>query len=308
MGFLNKYGGIWGNLPVTMGKILFVAPSASYVVEGRSYNASDDNDGLSPERAVRTVSRAVALAVAGDTILLMPGAHTISASLALNKANLSIIGLPYYPGAPNQFVRPSASLTISATDQIANVTAANVEIANVRLIPITTQAAIDFSAAGDNLWVHDCSFDMATPAVNTGTIGIDAIGAASNVLIERCYFECDGAQGPAIDMTATLDSVVKDCIFQLSTGTWAAVLTTGAATDRLLIENCKWLDGAGTMTAGVDGTGATIANGVAITNCRFGVTVTVPVDNFDAAEAQLSENYDFGVGAADGGSLVTAIT
>ena len=45
-----------------------------------------------------------------------------------------------------------------------------------------------------------------------------------------------------------------------------------------------------------------------IKSITFGVTVTVPVDNFDAAEAVLSENYDFGVGATDGGVLVVAIT
>jgi len=307
MSFLTKYGTLWGAIPQTAGRVFWVAPSASYTVEGRSYVASDGQDGLAPDRAVLTLDYAVGLCSAnvGDVIVLLPGAHSWSASVAVDVAGITITGLP---GGAGNYLRQRASVTTSAADEIMNVTAANVEIAYLHVIPATTKAGIDFSANADNLHVHDCSFDMATPAVDTGTIGLDATGGASNVLIRNNYFECDGAQGPAIDVTGCLDSVVEDNTFNLSANTWAAAITTGAATARVVIRRNLFNDGAGTITAGIDGTGATIANGVVIHDNRFGVTVTVPVDNFDAAEAVISENYDFGVGATDGGVLITAIT
>jgi hypothetical protein len=85
---------------MSMGKTIFVAPSASYTVGGNAYSASDDNDGLSPERAKLTISGAItnATANAGDVIALLPGTHT-SAAAALSKAGLTFVGLPYFPQA-----------------------------------------------------------------------------------------------------------------------------------------------------------------------------------------------------------------
>ena len=62
------------------------------------------------------------------------------------------------------------------------------------------------------------------------------------------------------------------------------------------------------MVVGVNGTGATLASGVLVSYCHFGSLVTKGVDVFDAGEAELAENYAAGVGSADGGALITAIT
>ena len=169
-------------------------------------------------------------------------------------------------------------------------------------------SAIDLTAAADRLHIHDCAFDMATPAANTGTIGIDAIGAASNVLIDNCYFECDAAQGAAIVATALLDSLIQNCTILQSAGTWAAAIVTGAATDRVVIRDCDFLVSAGTMTIGINGTAATIASGVSLTRCHFSSSTTVGIDGFGAGEADISECYAMGVGATDGGVLIVAIT
>ena len=137
---------------------------------------------------------------------------------------------------------------------------------------------------------------------------IDAIGAASNVLIEDFYVECDGAQGAAIDVTGLVDSVVQRFQMHLSAGTWAAAITAGAATSRVLIQD-GFIGGVGTaITAGISGTGATIAAGVQVNNMAFGSICTVPIDNFDAGEANINLCYKMGVGATDGGTLITAIT
>ena len=307
--FLTRYGSFWGFIPQTGGTVFWVAPSASYTVEGRSYSASDGNDGLSPERALLTVGRGVDLAVnAGDVVVLLPGAHTVATSIATDSANVTIMGLP---GGRGNYLFPRTTLAMSAVDQTMNVTAAGVEIAHIAFLSTTSQASalIDFSDAADRLYIHDCSFDQFTATAATTILGIDAIGAANYVLIDHCYWSCDGAFGANIDMTATLDSVVSNCLFQQSAGTLAASITVGAATDRLLIDHCTWqITNAAAVTACVDGTGATIASGVTVNYCAFGDRNTVPIDNFDAAECELAENYEAGLGSTDGGVLITAIT
>ncbi len=307
MSFLTKYGTIWGSIPQTAGSVYWVAPSDGYTVDGRAYRASDNNDGLSPERALRNPDRGwnLVTADAGDVIVLLPGTHSPSASIAADVAGVTMTGLP---GGAGNVLKQKTTIAAVTGDQNINVTAADIEIAFLNFIPVTADSAIDLSAAADRLHVHHCSFDMATPAANTGTIGIDAIGAASNVLIDNCYFECDGAQGGAIVATALLDSTIEKCTLALSTGTWAAGIVTGAATDRLMIRDCDFLASNATMTIGVNGTAATIASGVTFLRNYFASSVSVGIDGFGAGEADVAENYAAGVGATDGGVLIVAIT
>lgn len=307
MGFLNQFGTILGTLPLNMGRQFFVAPSATYTLGGRSFVASDGNDGLSPERALLTVAAALTLttASAGDMVVLLPGAHTATASLAMSKAGVILTGIPSTRG---KMFHHGTSLTTSASDEVINITAAAIEICHLDIVGVTTKVAVDFSSAANRLHVHDCFIDMTVPAVNTGTKGIAALGAASEVLIEDCYFLSDGAQGVAIDATAITASVIRRNYIVNNAGTWAAGCLTGAATANVIFEANIFYCSGTAMTVGVDGTGATIASGVAFVNNRFGSLVTKGVDNYDAGEAELSENYDFGVGATDGGVLVVAIT
>ena len=307
MSWPANYGRITGQIPNTVGQVFFVAPSSSYSFNGLTYASSDGHDGLAPDRALATVNRAWALASAnsGDVIVLLPGAHTVTESIAASTAGVTMTGLP---GGVGNRLRPKTSLTISASDELINVTAADIEISNLTLIPITTDATVDLTAAGDRLCIHDCAFDMATPAASTSTVGVFALGAASNVLVERCYFECDGAQGNAIIATALLDSLISECTFSLSAGTWASAILCGAGTDRLLIEGCKFYCAGTAITVGVNGTGADQADGVKVVDCRFDTDVTVPIDGFSAGECNIAENYDMGVGSTDGGALIVAIT
>ena len=314
--FVTKYGSAWDGLPNTSGRKFWVSPTDGYTVNGDSYRASDGNGGLDPREALRSVNRAFDLVTAdvGDVIVLLPGAHTAitantttAASIGADVAGVTLWGLSSGGGNP---MRRRVTLSGVVADQTLNVTAADIEIANISFIGNATQtgsAFVDYSAAAGGLYVHDCLFDFTAATAGTSILGLDAIGAAPQVAVERCTFLSDGAFGAGLDLTATLDALVQDCAFLLQTGTWAAALTCGAATDRALIRRCQFIDFGGTMTIGINGTGATIANGVAIHDCRFGVTVSTPIGGFDAAEAMISENYDFGVGATDGGVLITAI-
>lgn len=308
MGYLTKYGSVWGQIPNTAGRVFWVAPSDSYTVDGRSYSASNDNDGLSPERALRRVDRAVNLATAsGDVVVLLPGAHTVTGAIAMDTAGVTLMGLPN--GKGNRMYN-KATLASSAADETVNVTAADCEIAYITLIATTSQAAalVDFSAAGDRLYVHDCTFDFTPATAATAILGINAAGAANFVLVEDCVFHADGAFGAAIGVGAALDMAVRGNLFLLSAGTWAAVCTTGAACDRVVFYENYFHAGNATMTAGVLGTTGGTASAVLFARNVFPDSATVAVDTYDAGTAELAENYQSGVGATDGGVLITAIT
>jgi hypothetical protein len=317
MATLTKYGNFIGSVPNTGGRVFWVAPSDSYVVEGKYYPASDYNDGLSPRKALRRVNRAWSLvsANAGDVIVLLPGTHSAAdingtaASIAASTAGVTMTGLNCGPGSGN-FMRKRTALTCVAADETVNVTAADIEIANITFLGDALNVGsyhVNTTVAGHRLHVHDCTFDVTAQTANTGIGAVAATGAATNVTIQRCVFHVDGAFGPMLDMSATLDSVVQDCLFSLSTGTIANFILTGAAA-RLFIRRNTFNAGAGTATAPIDGTGATVANGILIAQNIFGVNSTVSIDNFDAAEAVLSMNYIATVGGGAGGTLLTAIT
>lgn len=317
MGTLTKHSGYWGNIPATIGNVYWVAPALSYYVDGEQYESSDNNDGLSPQKALRRVERAWNLVTAnqGDIIVLLPGTHSsatqftsTAASVAADIAGVTMMGLPCGKGNPYY---KRTLLTVAAADQTVNVTAADIEIANITFLGDVLNvgsAHLDFSSAANRLHIHDCSVDFTAQTANTGILGFDALGAAAKVVIEKCVFHCDGAFGPAVDLTATVDSILQDCIFSLSAGTWALVVTTGAATDTCVIRRNQFNSGAGTMVSCIDGTGATIANGVMCNDNYFGVLTTVRIEAFDAAEATISQNFVATVGGGTGGTLIVVIT
>lgn len=307
MGFLTKYGSFWGFIPVTHGRIFWVAPSDSYVIEGRAYSSSDNHDGLSPEKALRTVNRAQELVAAnvGDVVVLLPGTHTLTATLSMTKAGVTYTGLPCGKG---NTLRPRTTLTGTGAIDLAAVSVANIEVCHMTIAPVTAQDAFDLAVGADGFHLHDFLLDFTTPAPSTSTVGLASPGACVGILIEDFAVHSDGAQGNAFVMTATLNSIIRRGTFVLSAGTWASTIIAGAGTSGLLIDACDWLCFGTAITAAINGTGATIASGVEVRDCQFSNLVTVPVDNFDAAECTLANNIKAGVGAGDGGAAITAIT
>src|SRR3972149_5113990 len=92
---LTSYGRFTGNLPTALGSVFYVSPGDNYTVNGRSCSASDNYPGTDPAMALRTIARAMTYCTAnqGDMIVLLPGAHSISASIAASVAGVTIIGM-----------------------------------------------------------------------------------------------------------------------------------------------------------------------------------------------------------------------
>jgi hypothetical protein len=229
MAMMTRYGSFWGMIPQTSGRYFWVAPSAGYTVEGAAYEASDNNDGLSPERALLTIDRAVNLTTAsvGDVIVLLPGSHSVSATVAVDVAGITIVGIP--GSGPMEKLRMSSGSVrnrsqVTSTEtagMIFTVTAADVEIAWLHLTPITAGAGISASNAADRLYVHDCTFNLGS-TTQTATFGITfplGTGTATHnddTLISNCYFQAGANVGPFIRAAGTCDGLtIQSSTFEL---------------------------------------------------------------------------------------------
>lgn len=270
MGYVTKYGSMWGQIPYTTGRVFFVAPAASYTVEGRTYSASDNHDGLSPERALRTIDYAVGLCTAsvGDVIFLLPGTHTVSTTVAVDVAGITICGLPgptpmtKQRGA-SQGARARTIVTAAASTNAFTVTATDVEIAYLHFTQVTATRSITTSNAADRLYVHDCTFDSTSAAETTTTvaIGLNFSGTGTtttldNVMIRNCYFLNAGAQGGAVEAANTcVDTMIESCTFQhVGDTAWAnAVFFATGVSLGTVVRDCDFL---------VRATGTTITDAI----------------------------------------------
>lgn len=327
MGYLTKYGSFWGMIPQTSGRVFWVAPSASYTVEGRSYDASDDNDGLSPERALRTVAQAItnATTAVGDVIVLLPGAHTNSATVTVSKA-VTITGIPN--GAPLSTARMAgtgsrarSSITTTA-GHVFTTTVADIEIAYLHIIPVAGSAGIEASGAfstavaghaADRLFVHDCTFAITATAANTATIGWESAGGLTassldDCVIRNCYFYITGNSGPAIRAGSTCTGLtIEQCTFRLtgSTSVDDGIESTLAGSTGWTIRDCDFVQDVTSVvfTDAIDTTGVTTDGSISVLRCYFAVG-SDPIENSNVADCQIAESYILTGAASVGGTLV----
>lgn len=325
MAFLTKYGTQFGQLPITVGNVFFVAPSATYTVAGRAYSASDDNDGLSPERAVLTIARAVALATAsvGDVIALLPGTHTTTSAVALSKAGLTFVGLPYFPqatvGGGFYGWQPPVTITSDSTTALA-LTAADNAFYNIRFLPVTQQMAVSMTTAAHRTRFVHCMIDNTgvTGHANTRGIIVTTANLPRGVQILGCVLKDASVTtscGAALNLAASVDFLVKNCIIykdgQIASGTaWTTAIIvesgctgTFADTDVIISE----------VSVGITKvvTGASLAGAGVVHAIRNTMTVNTSgllFDDFAAADLDLCNNYIATVAGGTGGTLITATT
>ena len=270
MSYLTKYGTLWGMIPNTTGRVFFVAPSNSYTLEGRTYSASNDNDGLAPDRAVRTLARAAALVSAnvGDVVFLLPGTHTLTAVATLSTAGVTYTGVP--SATPNYRQRGAGGgtqarsiVTAAASTNAINITAIDVEIAYLHFTAVSGQRSISLSNAADRAYLHDLTFDMASAAESTSTIGIglnfSGTGTTTtldDVIVRNCYFNVAGGQGGAIEAANTcVGTMIESSTFKLGGNTaWANAILFGTGVSvGTSVRDCDFL---------VHATGTTITDAI----------------------------------------------
>lgn len=306
--YVNKAGSLWGSVPTTFGRIFWVSPAATYVVDGITYSASNDNDGLSPERALRSPNAAwlKCAANSGDIIVLLPGTHTVTATIAANISGVSMIGIPGQ--LKTGVVKPVATLTGTGAIDLITIAAStsNLEFAWINLVPITAQAAITSSSTAAGINIHHCNFDMATPVVSTSTVGILSIGG-TGLWVHDNLVICDGAQGNFIDSRTR--AIIEKNTIQQSAGTWASIIKVGAATGFNLVRDNIVVQGTtATATVVVNATAGGAAGSQVILRNIFTANSNPTVDNFGAGIANIGLNFETDPGSAAGGTQVAAIT
>jgi hypothetical protein len=312
MGYLTKYGSFWGDQPLLSGRIFFVGTS-TYYVEGRAYSASDNNDGLSPERALATINQAVtnATADAGDTICLLPGAFSFDATQTISKAGLRIVGIPGGPVDMHErgtrTTRYSASVTSSASVDLFTVTAARTEIAYLHLIPVSAKAGINLAADDANL--HDLTWNITT-AANTATFGISVTGASARPRIANNYVYVSNNQGPFLRCasgSAGMDGgmLTRSKIILAGTTAWDDVVEITTGVDNFDITDCDFMCSSGALiTTVVNVTGNTNDHAVMVRRCMHPVSVTLTTATA-TSDIVLVNNYIATIRGGTGGTLST---
>ncbi len=319
MAFLSKYGVLWGQIPSAVGRVFFVAPSSPYYIDGKAHDASDSsNDGLSPERALATVQRATDLTEVSsgnpldtggsittrsttDTIILLPGTHTITEMLRLTAAGVTLTGLPNaiemdgpYPGLSHTI------LAITGTSQhLLSPEASNITIANLTLRPTSGFSAVVFrnNPTVDNLRFKNVVVDLHNLAGSAASRGFDfAYRANSSTISSGSYSTKAGdvAAAAVVRATAFLDGVtilardgmgagieqataeltLRNVWFKHTTnGTWATPYHLATGSVNSYAENIRFTSG-GTLTTNINAAGASAVGALTVHKAVFTATTT----------------------------------
>src|SRR3990167_7788244 len=231
-------------------------------------NGNDANDGQSKAHAVATLVRALALASAGDTIVLAPcGSETLTATATVSLANLRIV-------CPVKNPQQGYELTGAGTVDLLTVSAADVTIEGLRFTRTagagSTTAGLLTTAGADRLCVRRCAFDYTALTSSWTNYGIEITDACDDVLVEECLFlDCHrGVLFATATATNCLRPKVKDCTFYVGQATafglHASPAGTGTAAG-LVADGCLFVEADG------DGSSATAAwNGTDNTDATRG--------------------------------------
>lgn len=318
MSLLTKYGTMWGEVPQTSGDVWWVSPADSYTVGGKSYDASDGADGLSPDRALRTPAQAITNARAsnGDVIMMLPGTHTSASQVALSKAGLTFVAAHPVNRIAPQLRQYALNTKVNWTSTLAGTavanTAADTTFAGINFIPVTAQTFMTMIATPRNAFIG-CAVTQSA-AVSISTKGIVFSGAAgANCSFVDCVFlnnVASSAQGPCLDLTAADNFLVEGCevLLKGTSSAWAVAIQLGAASSGIFRRNFIGAVNAGTITIGVDGTGVIVANAVNAIDNRYGVSPGAGAfKTFDNTDVSLVNNYYGTIGAGAGFVIQTIV-
>lgn len=318
MSFLTKYGSFWGFVPETSGNVYWVSPTPTYVIEGRTYSASDNNDGLSPERALLTIQYAnnQCAANANDVIMLLPGTYTSAAVVNLNRAGITIVGLSPSMCSSHKWRSFAGNVKTNWTSTLAGtavaLTVADVSFFGINFIPVTAQTFMT-AVTCPRTSFQNCAVTLSA-AVSTSTKGIVfSGGSTAAVVFTNCYLlnsAAASAQGPVLDLSGVTDFLVQDSmvICKGTSSAWAVAIQLGAGSSGLIRNNHIAATNIGTITIGIDGTGVVVANSVMLSNNFYGVSPGAgAVKNLANADASIVQNF-YGTAGAGAGFVIQTIT
>ena len=193
----NPTNGLWVNQDKPGGRVYFVSggTTAAKGKAGSGLGGSDVHDGVTPERPLATIAQGITLAVAGrgDTVCVLPGNVTITAAIAMSKADVTLTGTD-----PSGAINPAA-ITVNGTIDGIAVTAANCVIENLHFPASSAAATSRINAGAAGLVVRGCTFECGANDVES--ITIPAAGLHTTILNNRFYVTANGPDA-AIEIEA----------------------------------------------------------------------------------------------------------
>ena len=134
----------------------------------------------------------------GDILYFLPGTYTPATAIVMNKSDARWMGSKRKRGQ-------SASL-VAGVDLCFGPTAAadNVEIAHLRLVPLTAGIMFARATAGaDNWWLHEFTYDARGITANVGTIFMKDTGACLATTFDDFVMRTNTAIGPLYQVAAS---------------------------------------------------------------------------------------------------------
>ena len=284
-----------------MPQIPFGMTSKTFFVHGAS--GSDGNNGRTPRRALKTVSKAHSLMTAGsnDTCYLMGNGQTSgtareTATITWSKDACHLIGVAA-PGLVAQRARISTASSTSAVTPIINITGDGCMFSDLHFFQDfnTNAANVCMAITGERNVFNRCHIaggGNATAAVHAGTRSLTIAGTNGEHYFKDCVIGLDTiprgtAASAEIEITgASTRNWFEDCmILSRTDGTNHDSLLIGVGgIDRwLMFKNCIfWNDtqGGGTKQAEQLNVNVSAGGTVMLMNCvTFGATAVQTTNN-----------------------------
>lgn len=280
---------VTGSIPMVLGasgvgKIYFVDAT----------NGSDGNTGLSPAKALATVTRAVAIAASGDTIALSTNAtHSIASGIALTTSRVNFIGLDFTGRQVQQGAKIQLA-TASTSAYVLKNTGTRNSFVNIKFIQAATAATAlhVLEEGGEGALYQNCSFVFGVADNLDLTTAHEVVAGSDSATYLNCTFGADTLLTSGnrsvfhIDQVTTSQefksNILENCNFIISSSeTLATFVRTDAVTDILftnMFKDCTFVasvDSAGGVAlaeAAQTGTGVTKGTLVFKNPCAFNCT------------------------------------
>ena len=259
---------VLGGLPPFTGKYIFVKP----------YSGLDGNDGLSPQTAVKTLTKALALATANanDVVLLIAESNTaantfdmMTAALDWNKDAVHIFGVCAEDFIGQRAGLRMATTTTTVTDMFT-VSANNCLIANIQIFQgdytLASGSPRALVVSGMRNRFINCQISGAG---DTGG-SMDVAGARSLAVtgaentFQHCYIGLNtvirGTMTTEVYLTTGARNVFEDCMIDSYTSLSTFKAVTVGASDRFVLFKNTIFNAVQNITSAVAPTGA-IASG-----------------------------------------------
>lgn len=238
-----------------------LALQKNVLISGQRYFVSSvDGDntysGIDRNRPVATIAAAVALAVAGDTIVLMANhTETLTVSQVLSLSGLKVVGEGTGPTVPR--------LTCGGAVNMLDVTGNGILLANISFPASTAAATSRIRIGARGVKVRNCVFDCGANDTNRAVSFVT--GASSCTVKDTTFTSVAGRPAVALEVVNAMDDLMlENLTFDGGSFGWSDYALKGtAAITNMLVAPVQLLNGSragfATGTTGLFGQGAPVS-------------------------------------------------